>query len=359
MKSNRIEGIDLARSLAIIGMIIVNFKMVIGAEGNSWLLSIANALSGKAAALFVTLAGVGIALMTKKGFVSQDNNLVRSNRIRLIKRSVLLFVIGLSYIVIWPADILHFYGVYMLVALLFISSSKRKIFFVALSIILLYPFMMWMMSYDTGWNFETLDYKGFWTVDGFIRNLFYNGFHPVFPWVSFMLIGLWYGRHDLHDRRIVSKLMIRGWLGFVVLLILSKVLLYVTQSSDPVANEQLSYILGLSPMPPLPLYMLAGCSLSISVISGCILMADRFSDSFIIQSLVKTGKLALTLYVAHVVLGMGLALVYDESMIDKQSIQFTMCYAAVFSMLSIIFSTIWLKYFRSGPLEWLFKKILG
>ena len=109
----RVLGIDFARALAIIGMIIVNFKMVIGAEGSGWLLALADSFSGKAAALFVTLAGVGIALMTQRGYESNDETLIKKGRVKLIKRSILLFVVGLSYIVIWPADILHFYGVYI------------------------------------------------------------------------------------------------------------------------------------------------------------------------------------------------------------------------------------------------------
>ena len=92
----RINGIDLARALAIFGMIIVNFKMVIGAEGDEQLLSLVNLLSGKAAALFVTLAGVGIALMTRKGFLSHDLTMMHNSRVRLLKRSALLFISGLS-----------------------------------------------------------------------------------------------------------------------------------------------------------------------------------------------------------------------------------------------------------------------
>ena len=61
----RIIGIDISRALAIIGMIIVNFKIVIGEKGLSWVKLFACTIEGKAAATFVILAGVGLALMTK------------------------------------------------------------------------------------------------------------------------------------------------------------------------------------------------------------------------------------------------------------------------------------------------------
>ena len=34
--NSRIIGIDVARALSIIGMVIVNFKVVLGEEGQNW-----------------------------------------------------------------------------------------------------------------------------------------------------------------------------------------------------------------------------------------------------------------------------------------------------------------------------------
>lgn len=50
----RIIGYDLARSLAIFGMIIVNFKIVMGAQdqGPGWLVNLIGLLDGRAAATF-------------------------------------------------------------------------------------------------------------------------------------------------------------------------------------------------------------------------------------------------------------------------------------------------------------------
>ena len=64
----RIIGYDLARALAVFGMVVVNFKIVKGAEDNgpAWLVSLVGLLSGRAAATFVVLAGIGISLLTQK-----------------------------------------------------------------------------------------------------------------------------------------------------------------------------------------------------------------------------------------------------------------------------------------------------
>ena len=177
--NSRIIGIDVARALAIIGMVIVNFKVVLGEEGKNWIKLLASVFDGKASATFVVLAGVGIALGTNSAIRNNDLSKLRMAQIKITKRALLLFIIGLSYMVIWQADILHFYGIYMLLTLLLIRSAPQHILMWAAAVILTYPFLLYWFDYETGWNLDTLEYLDFWEFDGFLRNLFINGFHPV------------------------------------------------------------------------------------------------------------------------------------------------------------------------------------
>ena len=353
----RIIGIDVARALAVIGMIIVNFKVVFGKNGDSWLKSFADLFDGKAAATFVVLAGIGLALMTNTAIKNQDQKKLGIARKRIIKRAIFLFIIGLSYIWIWPADILHFYGIYMLVTLLFITRSSKQILIGSISLILLYPILIMLFDYELGWNFSTLEYTDFWTTKGFFRNLFYNGFHPVLPWTAFMLFGLWYGRQDLNNETFVKKSLWVSLGVFVSVQLLSLGLLqYISQGNEK-AIEELLPILGTDPMPPMPIYMINGISISIVVISACILLAKRFENSKIIDLLNKTGQLALTFYVAHVILGMGIIEEVGSLKLGEYSIEFSVIYALIFSLLCILFAEIWLRYKKSGPLEWVLRKL--
>ena len=64
---NRLIGIDFARALALFGMVIVNFKLAMNADiGTPQLIEFAALFEGRASALFVILAGIGIAFLTKK-----------------------------------------------------------------------------------------------------------------------------------------------------------------------------------------------------------------------------------------------------------------------------------------------------
>ncbi|UJP63786.1 DUF418 domain-containing protein [Mongoliitalea daihaiensis] len=355
----RIIGIDIARALAVFGMIIVNFKIVLGENGLNWVKSFASAFDGKASATFVVLAGIGLALMTNSALRTNDFQKIQIARIKIAKRALFLFIIGLSYIVIWPADILHFYGVYMLFILILLTSNGKTIIISTIGLILIYPFILGVLDYENGWDFETLHYLDFWTFNGFFRNLLFNGFHPVIPWASFMLFGFWFGKQDLRNDRFIKKAFWVSSIAFVVILILSHVSIsFLSKGNEQTVNE-LSQIIGTNPMPPLPIYMANGIAISISIISACIIIGKIFSKNKLLLALNKTGQLALTFYVAHVIIGMGIIEAINPEKMGNYPIEFSVGYALLFSFLCIFFATFWLKRRENGPVEWVMKKIIG
>jgi len=115
-------------------MIIVHFKLVFGDTGSYALKTFANFFDGKAAATFIVIAGIGLSLMTNSAIKNNDFKRIRQNRIRIIKRVIFLFLLGLSYLSIWPGDILHSYAAYMLIALIFLRRKPKDIIFGTLSI---------------------------------------------------------------------------------------------------------------------------------------------------------------------------------------------------------------------------------
>ena len=353
----RIIGIDVARALAIFGMVIVNFKIVIGNEGSDWLTALSSVFDGKAAATFVVLAGLGLALMSRSAIAQGDAAKLKRVKGRIFKRALFLIVVGISYIGIWPADILHFYGFYMFITLLLLTKSNRVVLIATALIILSYPILMAIWDYEQGWNFATLEYHDFWTPGGFLRNLFYNGFHPVIPWSAFMLVGYWFGRQDLRDSYFLKTVLKWSLISFVAIQLLSVGSIALLAGGDAVTTAELETILGTSPMPPLPFYMLNGISIALVVISGCILLAQRYEHSQILDALYKTGQLALTFYVAHVIIGMGVIQMIKPEKLGDYPLSFSLTYALVFCLLCIGFAILWRNSFKSGPLEWVMRKI--
>lgn len=97
IREKRIIGIDVARAFAVIGMIVVNFKIVFSENGLNWVQSFAHIFDGKVAAKFVVLPGIGLALMTNSAIKNNDKAKLKITRNRILKRALLLFIIGISY----------------------------------------------------------------------------------------------------------------------------------------------------------------------------------------------------------------------------------------------------------------------
>ena len=247
----------------------------------------------------------------------------------------------------------------MLIVLLLLSCNEKTILILAIILILLYPLLIGFWNYETGWNFHTLQYIDFWTFNGFFRNLFFNGFHPVIPWTAFMLFGFWFGKQDLKNDQFIKKSFWISSIVFVVIQILSHfTILFLSEGNEQTTSE-LSEIIGTNPMPPLPVYMFNGIAISTSIISVCIIIGKKFSTNKVILALNQTGQLALTFYVAHVILGMGIIEAFNPEKMGSYSIKFSVAYALVFSLLCVLFATYWLKKRKNGPVEWLMKKIIG
>ncbi len=89
------------------------------------------------------------------------------------------------------------------------------------------------------------------------------------------------------------------------------------------------------------------------------MIGKRFSTNKLLLALNKTGQLALTFYVAHVILGMGIIEAINPDKMGSYPIEFSVAYALVFSLLCVLFATYWLNKRENGPVEFIMKKIIG
>jgi uncharacterized protein len=354
----RVTGFDVARALALFGMVVVNFKIAMNAEtGNQFLMGFAGLFEGRASALFVILAGIGVTLMTSKTRESGDQSLVLKSRLSLIKRGLLLIVLGLAYTPIWEADILHFYGFYFLIAAVIVKVNDKTLLLASFIIMLIFPVLMVLFNYEQNWVWATFSYENFWSLDGMIRRILFNGFHPVFPWAAFLVLGMWLGRQDLSNSLIRKKLLI----GSITTLLVTEIGFYAIRSilgdgrSLEMTSEEVTFLFSTSIIPPLPQYMISAGSSAIMVLIGSLYFSERFSESNISQWLCQTGKLSLTLYVAHVIIGMGILEFIGR--LENQTINFSLFCALTFCACGMMFSVFWLKFFKTGPLEWVFRKV--
>ena len=200
-------------------MVFVNFRVALATEEGSprWLTWLDTRLDGRASATFVILAGVGLSLLSRRARETDDTAALAGVRRTLFRRAAFLFVVGLLYWSIWPADILHYYGVFLAVGALLLTAPDQRLLDLASILVLLFALLLVLgADYNAGWDWRTLTYHGFWTPRGFVRNLIFNGFHPVVPWLAFLVLGMWLGRRDLRNSAVWRRLLLTGLVVAIV-----------------------------------------------------------------------------------------------------------------------------------------------
>jgi len=316
-------------------MVLVNFRIV--ADVN-WDTSIATQLidttEGRAAALFVILAGIGMSLG-------------RPDHWRILKRAAVLFCLGMLNQLIFPADIIHYYALYFIVGVTFLNQSSGRLIIGSIGITLIGMVLMLVFDFDRGWNWETLEYTDFWSLTGFLRNSFFNGFHPIFPWASFLVIGLWIGRLQLSRNSVQMSLFVSGLIITVFTYVLETIL---------IANSEWAEMFTFAPIPPNPLYVLTATRSALFVLGCALWIAPKIESFELTQSILKAGRMSLTLYFAHILLGMGFmeTMGWVKGYLSPTEL---VGYSTAFCIGCVAFAVIWMRKQTRGPLEWVLFKL--
>lgn len=357
---HRIIGFDLARAYAIFGMFIVNFNFSFGSvmAPTDPIGHFLNIFTGNSTAIFIICAGMGVSLMTNRPDYSNAEQ--AALKAKVVKRSWFLFALGLLLYNWWSGDILHFYGGYMHVAALLLFVPKRYYLWGAFLAVAIFHLLLLLIPINTSWDFTTFRYVDFWTPIGFLRNTFYNGWNALFPWLSYFLVGMWLGRLDWQQKGAKQKVFL---VGLLVFLLIQGLRLLVRQH---LVNAFWSNYLMAEYFPPYLPFVLVTMAFALMVIPIFMTIGDTFSTNWLVLALQRMGQLTLSNYVLHLTLGMLLL----ASLTGKHytgllatgrptSPAHILAYSCTFYVASVIFSNLWLRRFRNGPLETLMRKISG
>ncbi len=240
-----------------------------------WLSWLPGPIEGRSAPLFIILAGVGVALMTTEAFETGDTTRIALRRRTILKRSLFLFIVGYAHSLLWDADIVHYYAFYMSAGSLFLLASRRVLLLAAAISTLVFPILFVLFDYQTGWDFSTLSYMDLWSLEGSVRHIFFNGFHPVFPWVAFFFIGIWLGRGALLNAQ-SRRRFLTGALAMVVIVhVCAAVFEHIP---SPAQDQNLGLLVTLfliEVLPPTPLYVVSTAASAIAVIILCFMLCEQ------------------------------------------------------------------------------------
>lgn len=354
----RLYGYDFARAIAIIGMVLINFPIFYASmdeTAGTPLAWIANIHYGRAAALFVTLAGAGIALMARGASPWRV-------RRTLALRSVFLFVLGnILLLLTWGIDILHFYAFYLALAAIFLITAPRwallatiaLIMAITLGLRIVWPDLTTSLDVSTAWP-PSEDGPSYWSPLGMAQNVFISGIHPVLPWFAFITAGVWIGRHDLTDTATRARLMIIG-ASLAIGAPLVSTLLEQAPIAGLLPDATLNYLGVLHA--PSPLYVLGAIGSSMFMIALSQMITTRFGGVIAVRALIHAGQMALTIYLAHALLGV----VLPQSLFDLSGfpLAWVIAYALSFSLVAVTCAHFYRRHFSRGPVEMMMRWITG
>jgi uncharacterized membrane protein YeiB len=200
----RINALDVARALAILGMIGAHAGDIPPFDP-TWPPSYLAVVHGNSSILFAVLAGVSIALVTGRQRIPEPAQLPRM-RFSLLGRGVAIFLIGLVLEMLGTgvAVILTFYGVMYIAALPVLRLRPSRLLLLALPIALLGPVLVALA--------EVLSLGAY----GSGADLVLTGSYQFTAWAPLILVGMALGRMPLESPRLAALLTAIG-AGAVVL----------------------------------------------------------------------------------------------------------------------------------------------
>jgi uncharacterized membrane protein YeiB len=201
------------------------------------------------------------------------------------------------------------------------------------------------LDYSQGWDWASLSYQGLWEPAGFARNLLFNGFHPVLPWFAFFLCGMLLARLPLAEPRVQRGLVASG---------VAMVGLACAVSALAAQSEWAPW-LATGPMPPGPAYLLMGLGCASIAIGACLRLADRWPAGPW-RGLLPAGRMTLTLYLAHILIGMGL-LEALGALDGSRSLREVAVAAALYVIIASLAAWAWSKKAAQGPVEWVMRRL--
>jgi uncharacterized membrane protein len=215
--STRLAGIDAARGLALLGMMATHLMPTFESDAALTPTWIGLTFSGRAAALFAVLAGIGLALSTGKQRPLEGSALSAARR-GIALRALVIAVVGLALggLDVNVAVILVHYAALFLCILPFMGLRLKALCAWAAGWILASPviaFLLrpWLMAADPPLQ---LNHNPGWedlsTPGQLLGDLFLTGYYPVFQWISYLLVGLIIGRLALSAAAVPVLLLAGG-----------------------------------------------------------------------------------------------------------------------------------------------------
>ena len=354
--TTRYIELDVLRAVALIGVCVMNYHGYLVLEGakypptnfierifDPW----DGPLSTRFAATFVTVAGMGITLLTRRSRASGDGRALSADRWTLIRRGVLLYAFGFFLNWVWSGTILFFYGAFFVAGAMLFRLRSRWLVAIGTGAALAAAGIKWWAldrqnnGHDTSW---LLDGEAVVTRSprDLLLDTFVRGTHPLLPWLVFLCVGMVLGRLMPFSGRRRTELAIAGAaclaLGYLA---------HDFAGLHPI-------LASTSPLDRGVFYTLATVGSSLLAVSLIGWVAEVTSQSLVTRSLASAGRTTLTLYVGHVLVYN--LLVHWLEWLRPGALGTALLFAGIYWLCAVVAATAYQRRFGIGPLEWVYRR---
>jgi uncharacterized protein len=386
--NERIEVLDVLRGLAIGGILLGNMQwfsgygmMPVALEAQAPLLDqvthflVHFFVEGKFYSIFSFLFGFGFALQIAR---AEDRGDTRASIFK--RRLFWLLVIGLLHAyLLWAGDILSIYALMGFVLLLFRRKSDESLLKWAFGLMLV-PVVTYIILYVVfityappdivamidkaqldSWNsnlatvphigyLETItDYNLHYIVGRYAGLIFQMRLPKI---LAMFLLGVYaYRRGFFQDlsshQSLISKVLVYGLaLGIVGNIALAA--LAGNEGPLPPSPEGVAGVFGYAfGVPALALFFIA--------LVATLWQRDMWRS--ILKFLAPVGRMALTNYLMQTVICVLLFYGFGLGLFGRFGAAYSTLIALAIFLFQIAFSSIWLKYFTYGPMEWIWRQL--
>jgi uncharacterized protein len=387
--TKRIEIIDILRGFALLGIIFMNMSFFSGYAYMPFedLKHITNfpldeklhtfleiIVTGKFYTIFSILFAVGFYIQLNKN--NEDSvNFLKTYRRRLF----ILLLIGLIHGLFWSGDILFTYAIYGFIIILFRNVKPKNLFrwsffFIFIQVAIdfaLLPFTEVLLAINPA-NTSALPIAHLSYPDMTNGELIYtyqegsvldivklNVHNTIWKWMSYIpsgqyfkflgifLLGYYLASIEFFTKKPKSTLLMVGILIIGLVITISANLLGGVSYGVPTPNDILYKVL----------FIVGQLLMGIAYIMAITKIAQFSTGIKVLKYLIPVGRMALSNYILQTVFMVLIFYSFGFGLFGKIGLMTTMGIAILIVIAQLVLSNLWLKHFRFGPLEWLWRSL--
>jgi hypothetical protein len=336
-RSSRIAGIDLARFLAVAGMLAVHVgpTALTDPVGRVY----AEITHGRASILFGLLAGIGVSLLAGSRSAS-----LGETRIRLIWQAALLLPLGLwlQSLDVTILVILSHYALLFALGAICAGLGTRLLVSLATITVALGPVLFQLGRHLAPATFNRAPAEWGDPALEIAHVLALSGPYPLITWAGPFLVGMLLGRHDLRAPRLRLALILCG-LALALGSAGASTLLEQALGAPEGPRDWLRLVED-DPHSQMPPWLLGSIGSALLVLGLALVAADALGR--LVWPFVVTGQLALTVYVAHI-----LAFHWFGAALRSPNVGGALVTLGGALVVAVVVSSLWRFLFPRGPLE--------